>query len=369
VRVTVVELTDFRCYEAAHLELAPGVTVIVGANGAGKTSLLEAVGWAALARSFRGVPDAALVRAGAESAVVRAEIDAGERHSLVEAELRAVGRNRVLLNRHAITRVRDLLGVLSVTVFAPDDLELVKSGPAARRRYLDDLLVTVAPRYDATRTEYERVLKHRNALLRGGVRDAEARTTLDVFDDQLVRAGAELVGGRLDLAARLGPALAGAYAGLAPDAGAGAVSATYEAEWAEGGVPSADAVPELLRSALGARRRQELDRGLTLVGPHRDDWHLRVGGLESRTHASQGEQRSLALAMRLAGHELATEVTGDEPVMLLDDVFSELDARRADALVARLPAGQTLVTTAGEVPAGVHPDRRVRVAAGRLEPA
>jgi DNA replication and repair protein RecF len=366
MRVVTLELGDFRCYEAAQLELPAGVTVVVGDNGEGKTSLLEAVGWAALGRSFRGVPDAALVRSGTEQAILRLEVESGGgRTQSVEAELRASGRNRVLVNRHPLARSRDLLGVLRVTVFAPDDLELVKGGPAGRRTYLDDLLVAVSPRYDATRSEYDRVLRHRNALLKGGVRDQEARTTLEVFDDQLVTAGATLVGGRLRLAARLAPAVDDAYQSLAGPRSA--ITARYEAEWAEG-TPHPDAVAELLRAALEARRRQELDRGLTLVGPHRDEWRLRVDDLDARTHASQGEQRTLALALRLAGHRVAAGVTGDAPVLLLDDVFSELDAHRADALVEHLPPGQTLLTTAGTVPPGVHPDRRLRVHAGRVEP-
>jgi DNA replication and repair protein RecF len=370
MRVVTLEVADFRCYEAAQLELAAGVTVIMGDNGEGKTSLLEAVGWAALGESLRGVPDAALVRSGCEQAVLRLAIESGSgRRQSVEAELRATGRNRVLLNRQPLSRARDLLGVLRVTVFAPDDLELVKGGPAIRRGYLDDLLVAVAPRYEATRADYDRVLRHRNALLKGGVRDEEARTTLEVFDEQLMAAGATLVGGRLRLAERLAPAVDDAYQSLA--GAASTIDAHYEAEWAEGtpGTIPPESVADLLRSALAARRRQEIDRGLTLVGPHRDEWRLRVGGLDARTHASQGEQRTLALALRLAGHRVAAEVTGDDPVLLLDDVFSELDAHRADALVRHLPPGQTLLTTAGTVPAGVHPERRLRVVSGRVEPA
>jgi len=366
VHVTTLELADFRCYEAVALELPASVTVIVGDNGQGKTSLLEAIGWAALGRSFRGVPDGALVRDGEAQAILRIEVEGVERQQSVEAELRAVGRNRVLLNRNPLTRNRDLLGVLRVTVFAPDDLDLVKGGPGSRRAYLDDLLVAVAPRHEGTRSDYEKVLRHRNALLKGGVRDAEARTTLEVFDAQLVQAGTELVRGRLKLTARLAPAVDAAYRALA--GGDAHVEAVYVAEWAEG-TPSLESVPDLLRAGLEARRRQELDRGLTLVGPHRDEWRLTIGGLESRTHASQGEQRSLALALRLGGHRVSAEVTGEDPVLLLDDVFSELDRSRAEALVASLPAGQTILTTAAAVPDGVEATCRLRVAGGRVEAA
>jgi DNA replication and repair protein RecF len=320
-------------------------------------------------RSFRGVPDAALVRTGAEAAIVRAEVTNGARTQLLEAELRAGGRNRVLVNRQPVARARDRHELLRVTVFAPDDLELVKGGPSDRRGYLDELLSMLAVRYEAARADLERVLRHRNALLRGGARDDEARATLDVFDEQLVRAGAELVRGRLRLVERLVPATRAAYAELS---GSGVtIDAVYEAEWAEGPLDpgAADDVEELLRRAVAARRRDEVDRGMTLVGPQRDEWRLTIGRLDARTHASQGEQRTLALALRLAGHDLCAALTGDVPVLLLDDVFSELDADRAAALVRRLPTGQTLLTTAGALPAGVRPERLLRIADGALEDA
>src|SRR5262245_38686613 len=199
-------LTDFRCLRDVDVELAPGLTVLQGANGQGKTSLLEAVGWIARARSFRRVTDAMLVAAGAEQAIIRAEVATAGREQLFEAEIRATGRNRVLCNRQPVARARDLHGLLRVTVFSPDDLTLVKGGPAERREYLDEILSMLAARYDAARGDFERVLKQQNALLRGGVRDDEARATLDVFDEQLVRSGAELVRGRLRLIERLVPA-------------------------------------------------------------------------------------------------------------------------------------------------------------------
>jgi DNA replication and repair protein RecF len=366
--VARLALTDFRCYSEVDLVLPSGVTVVSGANGEGKTSLLEALGWAATTRSFRGVPDAALVRSGTEAAYMRVSVQESDREQLMEAEIRAVGRNRVRVNRHPLTRARDLLGLVRVTVFAPDDLQLVKGGPAERRAYLDDLLVAVAPRYDAVRTEVDRVLKQRNALLRQGMRGPDAESTLVVFDEQFLRAGSELVRGRLRLTDRLLPAVRDAYRGLAGDVDD--VDATYEAEWAEGSVtPDVDDVEELLRAALVARRGAELDRGITLVGPHRDEWRVRLAGLDARTHASQGEQRTLSLGLRLAGHKVCAEVVGTEPVLLLDDVFSELDPARAEALVAELPTGQTLITTASAVPGSVHPDRRLRVRAGHVEEA
>jgi DNA replication and repair protein RecF len=361
-------LTDFRCFEELEVALPAGLTVVHGANGQGKTSLLEAIGWAARTRSFRGVPDSALVRAAREQAVVRAEVVTGDRRQLFEAEIRANGRNRVLCNKQPVARSRDLHGLLRVTVFAPDDLALIKDGPAARRAYLDELLVMLAVRYDAARSDYERVVKQRNALLRGGVRDELARSTLDVFDEQLVRAGAELVRGRLRLVARLAGAVEGAYHELSADERP--VSAVYEAEWSEEPLSDGDAdadVAARLRGALEARRRREIERGITLVGPHRDEWRLSIGELDARTQASQGEQRTLALALRLAGHGVVKELSGTAPVLLLDDVFSELDAERSTALVRNLPSGQTLLTTAGAIPSEVAPVRRLRLHSGRLD--
>ncbi|MGH9175936.1 MAG: DNA replication/repair protein RecF, partial [Vicinamibacterales bacterium] len=348
------------------LALSAGVTVVAGANGEGKTTVLEALGWAATARSFRGVPDTALVRSSADAAYLRVTVHEPDREQLLEAEIRAAGRNRVRVNRHPLARSRDLLGLVRVTIFAPDDLQLVKGGPAERRGYLDDLLVALAPRYDAVRGDFERVLKQRNALLRQGARGPDADSTLAVFDEQLVKAGTELVRGRLRLAARLLPGVIDDYRRLA--AAEDDIDATYEGEWAEGSVPpAAEDVEMLLRGALVARRAAELERGVTLVGPHRDEWRLRLNGLDARLHASQGEQRTLALGLRLAGHRVCADVVGKNPVLLLDDVFSELDPERGEALVAQLPVGQTLITTASTVPSAVHPERRLRVRGGRIE--
>jgi DNA replication and repair protein RecF len=356
-------LTDFRCYREAELRLATGVTVISGANAQGKTSLLEAVAWAATGTSFRGVPDAALVRTGCEAAILRAEVVDGTRVQLLEAEIRATGRNRVRVNRQALKRAQDRADLVRVTVFSPDDLQLVKGSPAGRRDYLDDLLVALAPRYVAVRGDYERVLRQRNALLRHGIRNEDDASTLEVFNTQLARAGAELTRGRLRMLGQLTPLVDTAYRELAgSDA---STDATYESAW----LAPADHVESSLLAALRERRKAEIERGVTLTGPHRDEWRLRVDGLDSRSHASQGEQRTLALALRLAGHRLCTDVIGTPPVLLLDDVFSELDNQRAAALLAHLDAGQTLVTTAGAVPAGLHAEQLLRVDAGRLEAA
>ena len=366
-------LTDFRGHQESEVEVGPGVTVFAGGNAQGKTSVLEAVGWLARMSSFRGAPDSALVRVGCEKAIVRAEIVPANRGpdvrpDLIEAEIAAAGRNRVLLNRKPLPRARDLLGSLRITVFAPDDLRLVKAGPAERRAELDDLLVALSPRYDAVQSDYERVLKHRNAWLRTWSR-ADDPATLDVWDEQLVRAGAELVRGRLKLLDRLAAPLGKAYgdvAGAAAD-----VSGAYDAAWAGDVIldeTRLDEVAPLLADAVASSRSADLDRRLTLVGPHRDDWRLSIDGLDARRYASQGEQRSLALAVRLAGHVVISDVVGEPPVLLLDDVFSELDETRANNLVAHMPIAQALVTTAGTLPPGLPAERVVWVAGGRLEP-
>ncbi len=272
----------------------------------------------------------------------------------------------MLLNKHPIGRNRDLFGLLRVTMFAPDDLQLVKGGPSERRDYLDDLLAMLAPRYDAARTDFDRVLRQRNALLKSGVRDPDDDTTMAVFDEQLVRAGGEIVRGRLRLLERLEPVISATYDEVS-DSNA-RVAGAYQAEWAEAPLLASDAdgVEDRLRMAISARRRHELDRGVTLVGPHRDEWRLTLDELDARTQASQGEQRTLALALRLAGHELVAQLTGVVPVLLLDDVFSELDAPRSRALLRRLSAGQTLVTSAGAVPADVHAQRFLAVHDGTV---
>jgi DNA replication and repair protein RecF len=365
-------LTDFRGHAASEVEVGPGITVFAGGNAQGKTTVLEAVGWLARMTSFRGAPDSALVRVGCEKAIVRAEVTPANRGpdvrpDLIEAEVAAAGRNRVLLNRRPLPRARDLLGTLRVTVFAPDDLRLVKAGPAERRAEIDDLLVALSPRYDAVQADYERVLKHRNAWLRTWSR-ADDPATLDVWDEQLVRAGSELVRGRLKLLERLAAPLGKAYGDVA---GAPAdVAGAYEAAWSDEVLDETrlDEVAPRLAEAVDRSRRADLERRLTLVGPHRDDWRLSIDGLDARRFASQGEQRSLALAVRLAGHIVITEVVGEPPVLLLDDVFSELDETRATNLVSHLPIAQALVTTAGALPPGLPAERVIWVAGGRLEP-
>jgi DNA replication and repair protein RecF len=351
-------LTDFRSYREADVAFDEGLTAVVGPNGQGKTNLLEAIAYLATLGSFRGAPSDALIRAGAERAVVRAEGDREGRSLLLEAELVAGGRNRAQLNRQPLRRARDLLGALRVTVFSPDDLALIKGGPGERRAYLDDVLVALHPRHEQARTDLDRILRQRGALLKqaGGRLTPEVELTLDVFDAKLVTAGEILAGARRELVAEMEPLLGQAYDRVAREQAE--VHATYDPPWMADG----------LAVALAASRKDDLRRGVSTVGPHRDDIDLVIGGLPSRTHASQGEQRSLALALRLAAHEVVTRATDAAPVLLLDDVFSELDPDRSDALLRTLPEGQTILSTAGVLPQGAVPGSILRVHDGIVTP-
>ncbi len=262
------------------------------------------------------------------------------------------------LNRQPVKRRRDLLDAVSVTIFSPDDLVLVKGGPGERRNWIDEALVGIDPHADSARSDVDRILKQRNALLKGvrGRLDESAALTLDVWDDRLTRAGEDLVRRRRQVLVGLEAEIATAYRDLAglplP------VGATYEPSWTG---PLAD--------ALVAARDHDLRRGVTTVGPHRDEIAFALDGMPARTHASQGEQRSLALALRLAVHRAVATATGASPVLLLDDVFSELDEGRSEALVAHLPPGQTVLTTAGPLPAHTTPDLVLRVRDGGVAPA
>ena len=358
MHVRTLWLTDFRNYATAEAHLAPGLTAVVGDNGEGKSNLLEALGWLTTLSSFRGAPTEALVRAGATSAVVRAEAERDGRELLLEAQIQPSGRNRVQVNRQPLRRARDLLGSLRATVFTPDDLEIVKGGPSERRRYLDDVLVALAVRNDALRSEVDKVLKQRNALLKqaAGRLDEGAAFTLDVWDAKLASCGTALAEARVALLERLQPVLTATYDALARRPAL--VTATYDAPWRAVG----------LEAALAGSRAMDVRRGVSTVGPHRDEVQFSVGGMPARTHASQGEQRTLALALRLASHRVVTDETGTPPILMLDDVFSELDPDRSAALLANLPAGQTLLTTAGGLPPQASPDGVLRVRAGTVAP-
>ena len=342
-----LELADFRIFGAAHIEpVAEGTTVIAGPNGTGKTSVLEAVAYLGTRRSFRGAPPEAMVRTGAERAIARAEIDnADHPRTLVEAEILPAGRSRTRVNRKSVSGRKELAAAAPCTVFSPEDLVIISGGPKGRRDLLDDALALLDPEGARAADETDRVLRQRAALLRqsGGRTSEEVVATLDVWDQRLADAGKVLVGARERLAADLEPLVASAYSRLAGEGERELVQQGYERSW-DG---------ELL-DALVASRRDDLRRGVNTVGPHRDDLRLAIEGREARTHASQGEQRCLVLALRLGVHELVRMRTPLVPTLLLDDVFSELDPARSKALVAELPTGQALLTTAAPLPEGIE---------------
>ncbi|MEU4566097.1 DNA replication/repair protein RecF [Micromonospora sp. NPDC023956] len=347
-----LELVDFRSYERVDVDLEPGPNVLVGANGVGKTNLAEALGYVATLDSHRVATDAPLVRLGAESAVIRCAVVHEGRELLVELEIVPGKANRARLGRSPARRARDVLGALRLVLFAPEDLELVRGDPAERRRYLDDLLVLRQPRYAGVRADYERVVKQRNALLRtaylarktGGSRGGDL-STLAVWDTHLARHGAELLAGRLELVAALTPHVTKAYDAVA--AGRASAGITYRPSVELGeAVPDRTALTEALTTALAESRTAEVDRGTTLVGPHRDDLALTLGPLPAKGYASHGESWSFALALRLAAYDLLRS-DGIEPVLVLDDVFAELDAGRRERLADLVGgAAQLLVTCA-----------------------
>lgn len=357
--VRSLELVDFRNYAATQLEFVAGTTAIVGDNGQGKTNLAESLAYLATLESFRGAPVDALIRNGTDTAIIRAQVvhDDG-RELLIEAEINRNGRNRVMINRQRLSRTRELLGVIRVSVFSPDDLALIKQGPGERRRLMDETLVALAVKNDALRLEIDRIIKQRNSLLKqcGGRINDDLAFTLDVWDSKLAQVGEQLGYARATLIARLAPMVLEAYEQLAgvPTP----VELVYEPAWRNGG----------LLAALAAARHDDVRRQSSTVGPHRDDLEIWLNGLPARTHASQGEQRSLALALRLAAHRLVADKVGTPPILVLDDVLSELDVSRATALLANLPVGQVLITTASPLPTEAQPDRVLRISHGTVMP-
>lgn len=371
-----LSLGNYRSYETAEVELVPGITTFVGLNGQGKTNLVEAAGYLATLSSHRVAQDAPLVRAGAEQAIIRASVMRDEREQIVELEINPGRANRARLGRSPLTRPRDILGTLRTVLFAPEDLALVKGDPSERRRFLDDLLVARQPRWAAARSDYDKILKQRNALLksampllRKGTRrrvdqdpaDVElALQTLEVWNSHLADAGSALLYARLRLLRDLSPYLTKAYDDVS--ASASGARATYKsslhddvaAAIAQGEVPERDELAAAMQEAFTRERPREVERGLTLVGPHRDDVLLSLGDLPAKGYASHGESWSFALGLRLAAFQLLRHDLGTDPVLVLDDVFAELDKGRRERLAAMVSdAEQVLVTAAvaDDVPA------------------
>jgi len=340
-----IELVNFRIFGTGlFTPEAAGTTVITGPNGTGKTSVLEAFVYLGTGRSFRGAPREAMVRTGEDRAIVRAELDNGGRPTLVEAEIVTAGRSRTQVNRKVAHGRQELVTAAPCTIFSPEDLVIISGGPKGRRDLLDDTLGLLDPDGARAADETDRVLRQRAALLRqsGGRVSPDVATTLDVWDQRLVDAGTTLVAARERLVEALGDFVGPAYGRLAGAGSRALVGQRYQRSW------DGD-----LLEALRAQRADDLRRGVNTVGPHRDDLLLEIEGREARTHASQGEQRCLALALRIGVHQLVRERTSVVPTLLLDDVFSELDPARSRALVAELPPGQSILPTAVPLPEGI----------------
>ena len=380
MHVRHLSVVDFRSYTAAELPLEPGVTTLVGLNGQGKTNLVEALGYLASLSSHRVATDAPLVRFGASQAVIRGAVVRDGRETMIELEITPGRANRARLNRSPLTRPRDVLGTLRTVLFAPEDLALVKGDPGERRRFLDDLLVARQPRWAGVRADYDKILRQRGALLksaapvlrrgarRGGRTASESNDvvaqrdsalhTLDIWDSQLAGAGSHLLYARLRLLRDLGPFLAAAYDEVS--AGPANATMTYKsslraqtaATIAAGEVPEVEVLESEILATLAEVRAQEIERGVCLVGPQRDDVVLGLGELPAKGYASHGESWSFALGLKLAAYQLLRTDLGDDPVLVLDDVFAELDTGRRQRLAAMVADCEQVIITAA-VPADV----------------
>jgi len=377
VHVSHLSLHDFRSYPAVEVALQPGVTAFLGPNGQGKTNLVEAIDYAARLTSHRVASDAPLVRHGSDQAVIRVSVVRDDRQALVEVEINPGRSNRARVNRSPLPRSREVLGMVRTVLFSPEDLALVKGDPMERRRFLDELLILRAPRFAGVRSDYDRVLKQRNSLLktagaarRGGSGPESALSTLGVWDSHLARTGAELLAARLALVEDLRSLVGTSYESVARDADQGAATIGYKSsfELPAGSTPDRNDLAQAILDAVGRRRSDELDRGVSLVGPHRDDLSLTLGPLPAKGFASHGESWSFALALRLASYDLL-RAGGDDPILILDDVFAELDTDRRERLAELVADAEQLLVTAAvpaDVPAALK-GVRMDVADGRVE--
>jgi DNA replication and repair protein RecF len=389
VRVTHLSLTDFRNYESAELELAPGPNLFVGSNGQGKTNLVEALGYLSTLGSHRVSTDHAMIRSGYDCAIVRARVSNGEQSVLVELQLNRVGANRAQINRSAI-KTRELPRHFSSVLFAPEDLALVRGEPSGRRRFLNELLVLRTPRMTAVLADYDRVLRQRNSLLKSARASGHGSSaprgqlgTLDIWDERLVALGTEIIESRGDLIDELIPEVELSYAAIAGKEHAASLASRlsihssdaedFDTDPAQGELRrdrlTAEQTAEAFRAALARVRRSELDRGITLAGPHRDDLVLTLNGLPARGYASHGESWSFALSLKLASAAvLRRESSSGDPVLILDDVFAELDESRRDRLADAIEGfEQVLITAAvgGDVPVRLA-GHSVLIRAGRI---
>lgn len=366
MEVEKLELADFRNYPQTRVELSSGLNLVLGRNGQGKTNLLEALYLLCSFGSHRVSQLAPLIRTGADRAVVRALGRSRGRRLEVDAEVRGAGGLRLRVNRVSMRAPEVAEGGFAAVLFSPEDLAVVKGPPEERRRFIDRAAAQVRPRAARQRLEFDRILRQRNGALRAAEISSRARESLEVWDEQWVEAATAVVLDRCEVLDELAPRVRGHYQDVSGDEGP---RIDYRASWVDGDPPEGrDAVSAALRSALDASRPRDLERGLTNTGPHRDDLDLRLGGADVRTFASQGEQRSVALALRLAERDLIAAVRGEDPILLLDDVFSELDEGRRSRLAALIAGSRQTITTATD-PAGVPvaPQRSFWVRAGEVK--
>jgi DNA replication and repair protein RecF len=348
-----LSLTDIRSYEQLDCPFSQGITAFVGRNGQGKTNIVEAIGYLATLSSHRVASDAPLVRQGCDRGFIRANVSSSERDVLLELAITPGKANKARINKSPVPRTRDILGIVRAVVFAPEDLELVKGDPSARRRFLDDLLVQRTPRLAGTRADYDRVLKQRNALLKSAsiARRAGADRivqTLEVWDEQLATHGGELIAARISLLNELMPLAQQQYAMVSGSDTDMVLDARYQSSLGGDADLSTDRDEwsSQLLAAIDVRRKDELDRGVTLVGPHRDDVGLFLGDFPAKGYVSHGESWSLALSLRLGAFDLLT-TDGESPILILDDVFAELDAQRRSHLATHVgTAHQAFITAA-----------------------
>ncbi|MFL3011490.1 MAG: DNA replication/repair protein RecF, partial [Acidimicrobiales bacterium] len=346
-----------RNYETAQLVFDEGITLITGDNGNGKTNLLEAIAWFSKGKSFRGSPNEALILKNKEKAILRAEILQNKRKTMLEVELNNFGKNQLQINGKKVKKKKELQEKIKTTIFGPDDLSLIKGSPTERRNYLDELLFDLHTKNQLIKTNFEKCLKQRNTLLKQakGRTTTEIETTLNVWDEKFAESGEKLAEERINLLEKLKPEIENTLKKFTQNQDS--ISFEYENLWEKG----------QLFDALQSERQTDIRRGTTTIGPHRDEIGIKVNNLLSRTHSSQGEQRSLALGLRLAGHEIVKKTTGCEPVVLLDDVFSELDDTRCQILIDLLPKKQAVLTTTGKLPTGVKPDYKYHVVEGIIK--
>jgi DNA replication and repair protein RecF len=384
MHVKHLTLSNFRNYETVELPLTKGVNLLVGKNGQGKTNLAEAIFFAATLSSHRVSGYLPLIRQGEDKAIVRVLARFEDRENLLELELNADSPNRARINKSEAPRVRDILGYVNAIIFSPEDLDIVKRDPSNRRAFIDELIVQLSPRMSAVYSDYERVLKQRNTLLKSAknmTSSSSGLSTLDSWDQSLIKIGSEIIATRYDVVQRIAPFLSEAYGAIADEKNepsiqlkSSLISNEAESEGTNAQLTTGDKteIEELYRSRLALLRNKELERGITLVGPHRDDLLLLLGTLPAKGYISHGESWSYALALKLASASLIRkDARAGDPILILDDVFAELDTTRRSRLAALISHNEQVIITAAvveDVPSELRATK-FKVTAGTLEPA